>query len=263
MVEENHSTQDTCKSDCRQKNTDFGELRWVLIGGAWAFIGLLLAAVAWPNLAERMKFFTSNLWILVTAFAVIAQVVIYRKQWSVMQNALRQTEKQTTIAAIALEVGSQAYVCVHSIDLDLAKDRIYIEIENLGRVPADSVQVELWQKLEIPPKFHRKDAAFQSLQGWGEKTGLFPGNLRISMRLPLDLWLGREDIALIKSGDAKLIVEGVITFYDGFLPRKPKDTHFAFEYRLTEKKWFPLRILSPEEEAELKAKKESEKRNPN
>jgi hypothetical protein len=47
-------------------------LRWVFIGGGIAFVGLLAVSLLWPNLTERTKFFIGTLWVLVTAFAVIA-----------------------------------------------------------------------------------------------------------------------------------------------------------------------------------------------
>jgi hypothetical protein len=202
--------------------------------------------------------------------AVVAQAIIYfsqrnlmARQWQAMLDALEQTRQQTQIARVSLSISSQAYVCVHSIKLDLDKERIFIEVENLGRVPAHSIEVGVWLRLEIPPKLKRKHAGFQNIYKWGRQTELFPGNLRIKVRIPLKLWLGGEDIALIKSGHGRLIAEGLITFYDGFLPREPKNTNFAYVYRLTEQEWFPQRILSPEELEEKKTKEKNTGQNPN
>jgi hypothetical protein len=157
-------------------------------------------------------------------------------------------------AGDSLRINAQAYVCVRDIQLDLVKDRIFIEVENLGRVPASSIEVEVW--LEIRGLFElgiKSPAPFHNIYKYGEKTELFSGNLPINIRIPHDQWLKPDDIRHIKSGAGSLIAEGLITFYDGFLPREPKRTHFAFKYRLSDKKWFPQRIVSPGELEESKA----------
>lgn len=99
MVEENSTDHNAKETKDGQSNGPRGHLRSVFIAGAWAFIGLLLTAIFWPNLTERMKFFTGNLWNVVIAFAVIAQAVIYRKQWKIMGRQWRTANKQAEIAA--------------------------------------------------------------------------------------------------------------------------------------------------------------------
>lgn len=211
---------------------------WLFVFGAVALWVVIHDHV--PDTTKSFEVFIASMFSLALVIVVIIQAGIYFRQ-------AKALDAQQKIMSDSLRIGMQAYVCVHSIELDLVKDRIFVEIENLGKVPADSIEVSVWLKLELPPKLGRKDAAYQNAYGWGRKTELYPGNLRITIRIPLNLWLGAEDVGLIKSGDGKLIAEGVITFYDRFLPREPKVTHFAFVYRLTEQKWFPQRILSPEE----------------
>src|SRR5690348_7840945 len=92
MEENDRTDQNVNDAKNGQGDSPKGYLRAVFVGGAWAFIALLLTAVFWPNLTERMKFFTSTLWVLVTAFAVIAQAVIYRKQWAIMESSLSRSD---------------------------------------------------------------------------------------------------------------------------------------------------------------------------
>lgn len=89
MIEENDANHDAEQSNRSQSAVAPGHLRWVLIGGGIAFLGLLLAAIYWPNLTERTKFFTGNLLNLVIGLAVMAQVLIYRKQWDSMRDQVR------------------------------------------------------------------------------------------------------------------------------------------------------------------------------
>src|SRR6185503_15559245 len=70
-----------------------GDLYWVVSSASIAFVLLLLAALFWPNLTERTKFFTANLFNLMVAFAVIAQVIIYRNQWIIMKRQLQFTTR--------------------------------------------------------------------------------------------------------------------------------------------------------------------------
>jgi len=93
MRENNQATNNSAKADSSDDyRGSLGDLYWVVNPGIIAVALLLLAALFWPNLAERTKFFTSNLWNLLIAFAVIAQVVIYRKQWGVMKESIQRQE---------------------------------------------------------------------------------------------------------------------------------------------------------------------------
>lgn len=92
MIKENDSDQYPAQSERGHNNGKPGYLRWVFIVGGIAVGGLLIASICWPNLSERTKFFTGNLLNLVIALAVIAQVLIYRKQWESMRDALRRQE---------------------------------------------------------------------------------------------------------------------------------------------------------------------------
>lgn len=90
MVESYKSSNDAEQSNRSQDNgRPYGHMYWVYIIGAWSLIGLLLVAIFWPGMTERLKFFVGTLWVIVTAFAVIAQAVIYRKQWSIMERQLQ------------------------------------------------------------------------------------------------------------------------------------------------------------------------------
>jgi len=213
--------------------------------------------------SERIQIAINSLLLLVIFWQLIAvaiQAYIYQRQrklmqrqWLAMRRSLTQAREQTKIAGDTLRISTQAYVCVRDIKLDLVKDRIFIEVENLGRVPADSVEIHVWLRLEILPELGLKNATHQEVFTFGRKTALFSGNLPINIRIPHAKWLSPDHVGYVKSGVALLIAEGLITFYDGFLPPEPKKTHFAFAYRLGDKKWLPQRILSPEElEAETK-----------
>jgi hypothetical protein len=105
MVAENpDSDHDCAHTNNGHGNTEPSHLRWVFIGGGIAITGLLIASIWWPNLTERTKFFTGNLLNLVIALAVIAQVLIYRKQWRVMQNQTRIMNESVNVMVASVTV---------------------------------------------------------------------------------------------------------------------------------------------------------------
>ncbi len=135
MIEENETANDTQDADAGQDNISPRGLGGIFIAAAWAFVCLLVVAIFWPNLPQRMAFFTGNLFNLIIAFAVIAQVVIYRKQWRVM-------ELQT-------EYANRAYVCLPAgnmkifTEIETGNDWLAFEfrLENTGNTPANNVHV--------------------------------------------------------------------------------------------------------------------------
>src|SRR5438045_421242 len=94
-MEENGTNDNTENADNGQNNVALRDLRGVFIAAVWALIFLILVAKFWPNLPQRMAFFTGNLFNLIIAFAVIAQVVIYRKQWAAMKRQIDSAEKNS------------------------------------------------------------------------------------------------------------------------------------------------------------------------
>jgi hypothetical protein len=92
MVEENETNHDSEDANNGHQNGEPSYLLWVFIAGGIAVVGLLAASIWWPNLTERTKFFTGNLLNLVIALAVIAQVLIYRKQWGAMKDAISRQD---------------------------------------------------------------------------------------------------------------------------------------------------------------------------
>src|SRR5438270_10195275 len=61
-------------------------LRWVYIIGAVLLLALLLVSYLHPSMAERVKFFTVNALSLLVLVAIVVQAIIYRRQWTVMED---------------------------------------------------------------------------------------------------------------------------------------------------------------------------------
>jgi hypothetical protein len=223
-------------------------ITWRIVGAALLGVVVLATVARWlPDMKERMKFFTDTAFAWLVFVVVLVQSYIYRSQTEIMGNTLL--------------ISSQSYVCIRDIQVEQVRDRIFIEVENLGRVPANNVTVSFWLRLELPATFARKNPSFQKVYQYGEKSELFSGNLPIRIQIPHTEWLDGTEIGFIKAEVGTLIAEGLITFYDGFQPGKPKYTHFAFDYDMGEKKWYPRRILSLEETRKA-IKEQTAKENP-
>jgi len=150
MVEENQAANNANDTNGGQQYRYTGELKNVFIAGAWGLIGLILVAAYWPNLTERMKFFVGTLWVLVTAFAVIAQVVIYRKQWAVMEDGLKRSDASIDLSKQSIAFAEQsaiyaqrAYVVAKIRDIGERDETLQfrLRIENSGNTPANDVVV--------------------------------------------------------------------------------------------------------------------------
>jgi len=150
MVEDNQTTKNANSANTGQEYGYTGELRGVFIAGAWGLTGLILVAACWPNLTERMKFFVSTLWVLVTAFAVIAQAVIYRKQWAVMEDGLKRSDASIELSRQSIGFAEQssiysqrAYVVAKIRDIGGFDESLQfrLRIENSGNTPANDVTV--------------------------------------------------------------------------------------------------------------------------
>ena len=109
MIEANNSDHNSDEADSGHHNSKPSYLRWVFIFGGIGIAGLLAASVWWPNLTERTKFFTGNLLNLIIALAVIAQVLIYRKQRDVMERQWRAMEGQLEVMRNTLSHSRRTY----------------------------------------------------------------------------------------------------------------------------------------------------------
>jgi hypothetical protein len=147
MIEKENTNHDSSKTNNGHRNSEPSYLRLVFICGGIAVAGLLIASIWWPNLTERTKFFTGNLLNLIIALAVIAQVLIYRKQWNAMAEGLEIERDKTSprlrvaeVTAESFETGKRPFyvVTIANDGLLAATDvRIHMSIEINDEKPMD------------------------------------------------------------------------------------------------------------------------------
>jgi hypothetical protein len=185
-------------------NRKSSHLRWVFIGGGIAIAGLLVAAIWWPNLTERTKFFTENLLNLVIALAVIAQGLIYRKQWDVMDRQLK-----------TLTIGEQAYMVLSeikftSLEPDI-KPAVSATVLNGGRTPAVNVNFAVNMFLApsrffAPPIERREFIATKGI--------FIPAGTEKTLEMSFDITISKEQMTTIQAASLWIIIDGEIQYTD-------------------------------------------------
>lgn len=141
-------------------------------------------------------FFTGTFFNLVIAFAVIAQVVIYRKQWHVMERSFA--------------VGTKAYLEVHSIETD--QGLVTVKVENIGQIPATKIEVAC-------TLYAWKDGAdYKASRFSMEYERLARGNFKIefTFHLMMSFTKAEMDTILSKGMELPVFLEFRIRYYDGF-----------------------------------------------
>lgn len=248
MAEENETSQNTENANGSKEKVSLGDLRGVFIAGAWVLIGLLLVAKFWPNLPQRMAFFTGHFFNLLIAFAVIAQVVIYRKQWHVMERQWEMAKEQTKIMGESLVIQSRAYVGVHSIETPNPKvpNSILIRFENTGIVPADHIKIRLHLYVYVSKKWvpeRKKElTAYPVVNSEYGYAPLFRGNFQIPIKVSLDDILTTKELTCIAQGRGMFVLAGSIQYQDGFSANLKQQWHTPINFRYVRFQWIPNEI---------------------
>jgi hypothetical protein len=195
------------------------------------------------------------------------QLEAMKGQLTAMKRQEKAMREQAKLMDRSLVLGTRAYVGVHNIVFDPLKKRVFLYVENIGRVPAKNIQVIVELILRIPEQFMPLPAPDGTRRGWefrdkpdefgdgspfGEwelripwlhpygRTKLFPGSLRIGIMIRLDevFYLTPQQYDTITAGHTKMFVRGAITYSDGF--HSGKKTEFAFRYYLRDNFWISV-----------------------
>jgi len=269
-------------------------------------VAVLIVASRWlnTNISDRVQFVTANLLNALIFAAIVAQVLIYRKQRDIMREqriamgkqhaamelqagiaeiqtglvdqqvsamkgqleAMREQlgvmERQETAMRNTVELTEQglrasnrSYVGIHSLEAELEKERVILQIENTGTIPAEGVKVSGKASVVIPGfvarlgrhVFGDLTVDIASCPFHEEFESLFRGNLK--GRMVIDLFLivlegGQHYLSSVADSSGTLIIEGQIEYGDGFDPMQI--TRFAFNYD-TESGWTARPIKSSDE----------------
>lgn len=242
MIEKKDTNHDSSETNSGHRDSKPSYLRLVLVCGGIAVVGLLVASIWWPNLTERTKFFTGNLLNLVIALAVIAQVLIYRKQRDIMAQQRETMERQWQVmddqSAKMKETfvtANCASVSVHSVELNKAGKTVLVRIENTGNMPAGDIRIFLRLFTFGPPEWHgRGDLANQDTKSASVRvnygrTKLFKGSLPILLTFFLSDWTDSE-FRNIDKGTHSLTLIGYVEYSDGFFTEPIRRTEFVLSY---------------------------------
>jgi len=180
-------------------------------------------------------------------------------QLDAMKEQAEIMRKQAKSMDQSVVFGLRAYLGIHSVGINLETKRFYLQVENIGKVPASDIKVSVEIEVIIargcitkeykPSRWSGPNAVnilTVPLEYDYGKTKLFPGNLKIKIVESLSEWFTDGEISWVRQGDARMIIRGNISFEDGF--NKDKNSPFALRYSARAECWLPHPILSPEEE---------------
>jgi hypothetical protein len=221
---------------------------------------ILIAVAIWKSdLAERVKFGTENGLSLAILIAVIAQVLIYREQWHVMDQQWRATKEGLKDNRLALEIVERARLGIHSIRENFETGRVVMRIENTGKAPAADIEVFAEGVAHIPesnvPDEITKASPWKRFgNGWRltwslsvdyGNTTLLAGNNPLILPFSLNNWLNLNQRKVMEDGSGYLIFRGHIDFHDGF--RGGQKSEFGFKYSKRDRDWIHHPINTPED----------------
>lgn len=213
----------------------------IVLYSSIAYAILLGLSIWWPNLAERTKFFTNSGLLLALLIVAIAQVLVYHRQWQVMDRSL--------------VISQRAYVGVHSIETELTRDSfsrphtLIIRIENIGKIPASEINVYTTVSMFIPdPELVGEHSRRFYSQVFNENFGgvqLFPGSLKFEVRVPLLLTFSGRELVLAMEQKTIFTAHVKIVHNDGF--DTLQQSEFFFHYLARANRWIPRAVKSAEE----------------
>ena len=199
-------------------------LRWVSICGGIAWLVLPLVAVYHLGLTARVKFFSDSTLNLFIVIAVIAQVLIYRKQWDVMERQWRDDQR--------------AYLAVESFEAPPNKRNPVLKIKNIGKLSADEVKVAIDLIILVPEALVRQyQGALKTsfmYHWWRDygRTKLSRGGVDFEIPIPLDEEMTETELVQVSAGNARLIAQIKIEFNDSFTAQR-----FDYAFRFDGGKW--------------------------
>jgi hypothetical protein len=156
----------------------------------------------------------------VAAFTIIlATVSIF--QWRTMEKSLRVTER--------------AYLVVSDVRIDFGAASIKASIENIGRVPADNVEVGV--NISRGAKGRVEDSLYDM---YHSAVQVFPGKINPQFTQPLNNFTP-EEAELIRMGKEKLSMIVTVFYDDGF--GNSVESDFYFEYNPPPDEGWTLTLL--------------------
>lgn len=219
ITEKPDSDHDSTRTDSGHNDGESGHLAWVFIGGGIAIVSLLVASIWWPNLTERTKFFTGNLLNLVVGLAVIAQVLIYRKQWGAMAQGLAIERAKTDPRLRVAEVSAGNF--------EVGKRPVFIvTIANDGLLAATGVRIHMSIEIDV-----------EKPMDWiNDQIVTIPASGREQYFIHSSFWMSQEQLDSFDNAGVSLRVVGFFEYAPIGI------TNFCYKYLPLQGEYRPAKI---------------------
>lgn len=154
---------------------------------------------------------------------VIAALLLWTTwgQWTVMRRQGETMER-------TLYLSERAYLGVDSIVADLKNSRVLVMIANTGKARASDIKVDVQEgRMRIGKPYWTRVGSHNESTDFGHQQ-IGPSAMKFRVRIPLDKFNKREEIAAILAREEKLIINVTISYMDGF--GHPEKISFPFCY---------------------------------
>lgn len=204
--------------------------KWLWVFGLIACAALAIVALWFSSrlldkqISDPVQFVTGNLLNALIFGAIVAQVLIYRKQrdimkqqWDSMEQGVKRTDRVIDEMQRQLEatrIAERAYVGIDTIDLvDLEagkRPHVSVRFLNAGRTPAWHFQAPAILSLGVDPP--QDDQLPRRVESEGE--GFMPTGAGTTMKYQFMEEAAERTVARITNGERKIFLWGIAYFED-------------------------------------------------
>lgn len=217
---------------------------YIVLVGAVLVAGLWWLSRVFIVVTDKYTFWAQGGANILIFLAILAQVLIYRRQWDVMERQWNQTQRGIESAEKSSIDANRAYVIAKIKDTGPYDDgfQFRLTIENGGNTPANNVCVNYWCDFgeppwrmqpveESPPNVPIEQVIFETTKaGTTERLGVIgPRGSQVFTTMPpilVDMSPGSEACERWDSGQARFYCWGTIVYEDMF--KKARQSHFCF-----------------------------------
>jgi hypothetical protein len=202
----------------------------LVIAAIWFFISYAID----PRLTDPVQFIGVNVLNTLIFVAIVAQVMIYRKQRDIMKAQAEAASKAVEIAERQLKHDHRARLVIEGLSSTTSETQV-LRIQNTGKLAADPADVLVDMIVLAPPKWVERANETEGASplreaydhAWSFNIG--PVVTGRDLDIPLSEALTSLECAVWRSGNLRIIAQIQIEHGDGFGQTEISKRAFRFD----------------------------------